>query len=152
MTSVVLQLNVTSEGSSVTIVTPTLVPEFTPTPTTVILPTSTVEVPSPLEQGYQGFPGWLVMVLFLCVSGLLAYWLVKMFAGTRWAVRWVLCMILGGLLAYTYLAIRLPGATAYLTQSGWSGMIGVVLLGAAVGFGSVYIWFRLANGSGKRPD
>ncbi len=35
ISSVVLQLNVTSEGSSVTIITPTPIPEFTPTPTVI---------------------------------------------------------------------------------------------------------------------
>ena len=152
MTSFVLQLNVTSEGSSVTIVTPTLVPVFTPTPTVFIpTPTATV-VPVPFPQGSPGFPGWLAMVVLLIGFGLLTYWLGDRFAGIRWGVRWGICVILGGLLAYTYLAMRLPGAAAYLHQNGWWGLMGVVLLGGAIGFGIVYIWFRTTKGSKKRPD
>jgi beta-N-acetylhexosaminidase len=150
ISSVVLQLNVTSEGSSVTIVTPTPIPEFTPTPT-VITATPVVVPLTPLEQGYPGFAGWLAAVISLFGFGLLAYWLGERLAKVRWGVRWAICVILGGLLAYTYLAVRLPGAENYLQKGGWSGMMGVVLLGAAAGFGGAYVWFRLANASKKRP-
>ena len=89
------------------------------------------------------------MVLLLGVFGFLSYWLGYRFAGTGWGVRWAICVVLGGLLAYTYLAISLPGAAVYLHKSGWSGMMGVVLLGASVGFGSAYAWYRLAKESRK---
>jgi beta-N-acetylhexosaminidase len=150
ISSVVLQLNVTSEGSSVTIITPTPIPEFTPTPT-VITATPVVVASSPLEQGYPGFAGWLAAVLSLCGFGFLAYWLGDRLAAVRWGVRWAICVFMGGLLAYTYLAIRLPGAATYLQKGGWSGMMGVVLLGAAAGFSGAYAWFRLVNESKKRP-
>jgi beta-N-acetylhexosaminidase len=150
ISSVVLQLNVTSEGSSVTIITPTPIPEFTPTPT-VITATPVVIALTPIEQGYPGFAGWLAVVISLFGFGLLAYWLGARLAKVRWGVRWAICVILGGLLAYTYLAIRLPGGVMYLQKGGWSGLMGVVLLGVAAGFGGAYAWFRLANGSKKRP-
>jgi beta-N-acetylhexosaminidase len=149
ISSVVLQLNVTSEGSSVTIITPTPIPEFTATPT-VITATPVVIATSPLEQGYPGFSGWLAVVLSLFGFGLLAYWLGKRLAAVRWGVRWTICVILGGLLAYTYLAVRLPGAAVYLQKGGWSGMMGVVLLGAAAGLVGAYAWYRLASASKKR--
>jgi len=104
-----------------------------------------------MEQGYPGFAGWLAVVISLFGFGLLAYWLGERLAKVRWGVRWAICVILGGLLAYTYLAIRLPGASMYLQKGGWSGMMGVVLLGAAIGFGGAFAWFRLANESKKRP-
>jgi beta-N-acetylhexosaminidase len=151
ISSVVLQLNVTSEGSSVTIVTPTPIPEFTTTPTLVI-PTPTILVStSPFIQGYPGFYGWLVMVLLLIVYGFLAYWLGNRLAGIGWGVRWAMCVVMGGLLTYTYLAIRLPGAGTFLHRGGMAGMIGMVLLGAAAGFGGAYAWFKLTKGSRKRP-
>jgi beta-N-acetylhexosaminidase len=148
--SVVVQLTVTSQGSTVIIVTPTPVPEFTPTPT-VITATPVVVPTSTLQQGYPGFDGWLTVVVSLSGFGLLAYWLGERLARVRWGVRWAICVVLGGLLAYTYLAIRLPGAAPYLQRGGWSGMLGLVLLGAAAGFGGGFIWFRLANASRKRP-
>ena len=152
ISSVVLQLNVTNEGSSVTIVTPTPVPEFTPTPTEVVItPTPTTLPTSPLEQGHPGLSGWLVMVLLLCVSGFSAYWLGYRIASIGWGVRWAICVVLGGLLAYTYLAIRLPGTVIFLQSSRWPGLIGTILLGVVVGFVSAYVWFRLAKGSRKQP-
>ena len=151
-TSLVLQLNVTSQGSSVTVVTPTPIPEFTSTPTQIpSTPTPTPTPTSPLQQGYPGFSGWLASVLLLIGSGFLAYWLGDRFAATRWGMRWAMCVVLGGLLAYTYLATRMPGAAAYLHERGWSGMLGIVLFGAAAGFGGAYVWFRLTKGSRKPP-
>ncbi len=151
LTSVTLQLNVSSEGVSVTIVAPTpltnLTPTITATPTLVKTPVS------PLARGYPGLDGWLVMVLLLGGLGSLVYWLATPIMSTRWAVRVMLCTLMGGLLAYTYIAVRLPGAAAYLQKNGWSGMVGVVLLGAAGGLGVAYLWQALtARGSTKRSS
>jgi hypothetical protein len=129
-------------------------------PTQIISPTSTMEVivtpvvtPSlPAEKGYLGLGGWFSMMLILGGLGTLAYWLGMRNTSTHWAVRYVLCMIAGGLLAYTYLAMHLPGATIYLQKNGWLGMMGEVVLGAGVGFGAAYIWQRLSSGSTKQPN
>jgi hypothetical protein len=92
------------------------------------------------------------MMLILGGLGTLAYWLGRQYIVARWAMRWALCIVVGGLLAYTYLALRLPGATGYLHRSGWLGTMGVVILGAAIGFGSAYTWQLLSTGSKKPPD
>ena len=152
ITSVVLQLNVTNEGSSITIVTPTPLPEFTPTPTEFVTPTPTPLPSSPLEEGYPGFTGWLAMVICICGFGFLSYWIGDKSGATRWGVRWSICVVIGGLLAYSYLAIRLPGAMVYLQKGGLSGMVGVVLLGAAMGYAAAYIWFRLTKESKKQRE
>jgi beta-N-acetylhexosaminidase len=150
ITSVVLQLTVTSEGSSVIIVTPTPVPQFTPTPTVEIEPTPTpTPLPPPPQPKQPGLTGWLEMVFLLGAACFLVYWLGGRFAGTRWGVRWAICVVLGGVLAYTILAIHLPGAETYFQKGGLSGLAGVILLGAAAGLCSAYIWFRMTRGSGK---
>ena len=152
ISSVVLQLKITSEGSSVTVVTPTPIPEFTPTPTEII-PTPTATIPSsPLAQGYPGVSGWFGMVLLMCMYGILAYWLGNRFAGIGWGLRWALCVVLGGLIAYSYLAIRLPGAAEYLHKGGWLGMAELVLLGGTSGFLGGFAWFRLSTESRKQPN
>ena len=150
LTSEVMQLDASGEGLSVTIVAPT--PNISLTPTLEAIVTPDVEPSSPLAQGYPGLGGWFGMMLILGGLGILAYWLGKRYIATRWGVRWALCIVAGGLLAYTYLAVRLPGAAVYLQRRGWLGMMGVVLLGAAVGFGSAYAWRRLSTGSTKQPD
>ena len=149
LTSEVMQLDASGEGLSVTIVAPT--PNISLTPTLEAIVTPDVEPSSPLAQGYPGLGGWFGMMLIMGGLGILAYWLGKRYIATRWGVRWALCIVAGGLLAYTYLAVRLPGAAVYLQRRGWLGMMGVVLLGAAVGFGSAYAWRRLSTGSTKQP-
>ncbi len=149
LTSVVLQLDVSGEGFSVTVVAPTPNIDLTPTPESIAVPD--VEPSSPLAQGYPGLGGWFGMMLMLGGLGALAYWFGRRYIATRWAVRWALCSVAGGLLAYTYLAVRLPGAAVYLQGNGWPGMMGVVFLGAAVGFGAAYTWWRLSTGSVKPP-
>ena len=148
LTSVILQLNVSGGGFSVTVVAPTTVPEFTPTAT--FMSTPLVTPSAPLAQGYPGLGGWFGMVLLLVVLGGVVYWLGSRFMSVRWAVRRTLCTMAGGLLAYTYLAVRLPGASDYLKMGGFSGMIAVVLLGAALGLGAALLWQRLVMGSTKR--
>ena len=150
LTSVVLQLDVSNEGIGVTVFTPT--PIFTETPTQEATVTPEAKPSSPLARGNPGLGDWFGMILILGGQGALAYWLGKRYITTRWGVRWALCIIAGGLLAYTYLAMRLPGATDYLQKSGWLGMVVVVILGAVVGFGVAYIWKRLSTGSTKQPD
>jgi hypothetical protein len=146
--SVVLTLDVSKGGFSVAIATPTEINQPTPTPT--VTPTPTPVETSPLEKGYPGFGGWFAMVLVLGGFGYLAYWLGDRLAERRWGVRWSICVVLGGLLTYTYLAIRLPGSTSYLQKTGWLGMIGVVLIGALIGGVVAYAWFRLVRESKKR--
>jgi len=150
LTSVVVQLDVSGEGISVTIVNPT--PNIGISPTAEAIGTPEVENLSPLAQGYPGPGGWFSMMFFLGGLGTLTYWYGKQYISPRWGARWALCMVAGGLLGYTYLAVRLPGATEYLQRNGWLGMMGVVLLGAAVGFGFAYTWRRLSTGSMKQPD
>jgi len=150
LTSVVLQLDASGDGFSVTVLAPTPTITITSTPEPIVTP---VEKPSsPLAQGYPGLGGWFGTMIILGGLGTLAYWLGKQYITARWAMRWALCIVAGGLLAYTYLAVRLPGAAVYLRRSGWLGMMGVVLLGVAVGFGAAYTWRRLSTESKKQPD
>jgi beta-N-acetylhexosaminidase len=148
-TSVVYQLTVSNEGFSVTVVAPT--PNISPTPTTqVIVTPESTPIPLPVEAS-PGFGGWFGMLVILGGLGTFAYWFGNHFDTSRWALRWALCIIVGGLLAYSYLAIRLPGAAVYIQKNGWFGIMGVVILGAMVGFGIGYTWQKLTKGSKKLP-
>jgi beta-N-acetylhexosaminidase len=148
-TSVVLQFNVSAEGFSVTIVAPT--PNISPTPTVKFIITPEVTPVTQLNKGYPGLGGWVSMVVILGGLGSIAFWIGRRFITARWAVRWVFCILLGGLLAYTYLAIRLPGAEGFLQRNGWLGIVWVVFLGAVIGFGIGYTWHQLSMGSKKPP-
>ncbi len=150
LTSVVMQLDVSAEGLSVTIVAPT--PNITPSPTTEIIITPQVTPVSPIQAGYPGIGGWFSMIIVLGGLGSIVFWLGKRFISPHWAVRWGLCIVLGGLLAYTYLATRMPGAEEFLQNNGWWGIMLIVILGAVVGFGAGFVWQQLSTGSKKPPD
>ena len=149
-TSVVLQLNVSNEGFSVTVVAPT--PNISPTPTTQMAATPVSTPPPPPAESSPGFGGWFSTLVILGGLGSFAYWYGNRYDAPLWAVRWTLSIIVGGLLAYSYLAIRLPGAEVYIQKSGWLGIMGVVILGAVVGFGAGFAWRQFSKGSKKPPS
>jgi len=150
-TSVVLQLDITSEGVSVTVVAPTSTAEPA-TPTPEITPTPEETSLSPISEGYPGFGGWVTMVIFLGGLAYLALWLGGRLFSTRWGLRWGFCSILGGLLAYNYLALGLPGSGAWIKASGLAGILGVVILGAALGFAGGWLWAKAVSAPVKRSD
>jgi hypothetical protein len=148
--SVVLQLNVSNEGFSVTVLAPTLVSGPTSTPKAVATP-SPVE-PSPLTRGSPGFGGWVFVMLVLGGMAYLAYWSGRRYASSRWGMRWATCTVLGGLLVYNYLALQLPGSTALVHSTGLIGILGVVLIGALFGWGMGFGWSYLFKEPRKQSD
>ena len=150
ITSVVLQLNVSNEGFSVTVVAPTPIIKSTST----VEPTSTPEVKPqpPLLHGYPDFTDWLIMMITLAGLGFLSFWVGNYYFAQLWGLRWFLCVVTGGLLGYSYLVLRLPGATNYVQKSGWPGIIAMVILGAVIGFGVAFTWQRLSIESKRRPN
>lgn len=141
-TSVVLQIVVSTEGYSVTVISPTQAAQLTSTPKPV--PTaSPVEPPS--AQGNADFGDWLIAVLLLGALAYLAYWLGVRLVSAQWGLRWAICTILGGLLTYNYLALQLPGAEALIGSSGLIGVAGMVLAGGAVGLGAGLAWTRIVS-------
>jgi beta-N-acetylhexosaminidase len=141
MTSFVLQLGVSGEGLSVTVVTPTPMSPGTPTPGAPA-PSDQGNV-SALGRGHPGFGSWLLTVAVLGGLSYLAYWLGCRRSSKRWGIRWGMCTAAGGLSVYTLLALRIPGIVTLLQRSGLLGVVGGVLLGAAAGFGGAFAWLRL---------
>jgi beta-N-acetylhexosaminidase len=138
--SVVLQLDVTEAGGSITVMTPNVseIPSSTPTKN----PSSQPRRESPMALGYPGLGGWFLSIVILMCLGSLAGWLGRRFASMSWAIRLALGTFTAGLAAYTYLAVRLPGSAAFLQNNGWPGMATVVILGALAGFGVAFGWYR----------
>lgn len=151
-----IQLDVTSEGVSVVISTPTseLIP--TPTVTPTLLPPSPTPAPAPVSPVMQGaYPnlwGWLMVVMVLLSGTLLSYWLGTQVVEPRWAVRWALLVFLGGVLVYNYLVLDLPGAEAGVTARGLSFFLQAVLLGQVVGFVLGWVWRSAAEGGNQADE
>jgi hypothetical protein len=76
----------------------------------------------------------------------------------RWGLRLGLCGIIGGMLAYNYLALQLPGSQAVLGKGETMGVLLMTLGGILLGWGIGLLWKRLEKigvrqnrGSQERP-
>lgn len=82
--------------------TPTLTPP-TPTPEPTLPPVPPVE-----EKPQMGIGEWLVAMLLSFGVSFLIYRLVAIFGNIRWAIRAGFLALIGGLVGYIYLALRMP--------------------------------------------
>jgi hypothetical protein len=148
-----LQFEASNEGAAVTVVAPTQVtPTIQPTPT--MTPT-----PEPEEndlvtrEGYPRLGIWLLVMMAVIGGAFLTFWAMSRLVSPRWGLRWALCVFLGGLAAYNYLALDFPGAANWIATS--SGAFGVLLLtfgGELVGSLAAWIWMKLLSGPRLRED
>jgi beta-N-acetylhexosaminidase len=132
--------------------TPTRMPSATPTPTATptLTPTASPsgtngerELRIPMTQAQT----FLAMLVGLIVTGTMA--IVAGRNGRSGAnlvqlVRWLLWGIIGGLIAYNYFALRLPGATWFSEFGPWAGLISTLLGGLAglAAFHGHKLWSR----------
>ena len=148
VTSVVLQIDASDEGAAVIIVTP----EVTTTPAPVT-PTSTPTPESDLvtREGYPRIGVWLLVLLAIFGGALLSYWAVSRIVSTRWGLRWALCIFLGGLLSYNYLALGFPGAAEWIaSDAGPFGVLVLTFAGEALGALAAGIWMQWFSEPGSR--
>ena len=128
---------------------PTQTPTYTPTATAspTQTPTSTPQATTtPVNittTGGVDFGDWLAALI---VTGLISaanYWLINLKSGLRWGVRAALLPLIGGMFTYIYLAINMPGSQPMLKDMGTWGVILLVIIGALIGAGAIWIWQRL---------
>ncbi len=126
-------------------VSPTATVSPTSTPTTT--PQATITPLNTTDQGNTNFGDWLVALIVTAIVSGGNYWFINQKSGLRWAVRGALIPIIAGMLTYTYLAISLPGSESMLEQMGTWGVILLVIIGAGLGAGAVWLWqmFELRN-------
>jgi beta-N-acetylhexosaminidase len=136
------------------IITPSPTPQPTETPT-AIPPTPTPEpviVPPPVNPTpYLGFGDWIIAVLFTFGIAFAIYRLAALLGFVRWGVRVSFFALIGGLLAYIYLAIRLPGSETLLNFSLSGSVLIVTLIGSIVGLGIALIWRTIVENRRHRP-
>lgn len=148
--SELIRFDASNEGAAVTVV----VPQVTTTPEIVTpSPTSIPENDLISPDGYPRIGIWLLVLLTLFGGALLGYWAVSRIFSPRWGLRWALCIFLGGLLGYNYLALGLPGATEWIASEG--GAFGVLLLtfiGQTIGILGAWAWMRLISEPTSRAN
>jgi hypothetical protein len=94
---------------------------------------------------------WLLVMLAVIGGSILMFWAVSRIVSPRWGLRWALCVFLGGLAAYNYLALGFPGATEWIASS--SGAFGVLILtfaGELVGALGAWIWMQILSAPRSR--
>ena len=120
--------------------TPTLTATPTPTATETVTTTPTI-TPTPAPPSEPSVVDWTLVILLLLAFAagayLVGYWL---WGSTRWGLRGSLCVMMGGLLAYLYLSVGLPGSQKWVQDTGTLGVLVAALAGIAVGFGSAIVW------------
>ena len=140
----VIQFVVPNENPTPTQSLPILIlPSETPlpSPTETSTPTSTPtpeETPTPVIQA--GFTDWFGSLLVAVIVAVLAYWFAVLLGQMRWGIRSAFLAIIGGLLAYLYLALGLPGGLTWINQYGFWGIVSITSLGALLGVGSAWLW------------
>ncbi len=137
----VLQFTASNEGVVVTVIAPQTTPtqtEIVPTPTVVV-----TESPWFNAEGYPRLGGWFLTLLALFGTVGLAFWAASRLDSPRWALRLALCMLIGGLAGYNYLALGLPAAAQWIAADvGASGVLLLTFTGEIVGGIGWWIWRR----------
>jgi beta-N-acetylhexosaminidase len=153
LTSTVLQIPVIPGTPAPAI---TVIPSITailesPTPTATPAPPSKNQLISP--EGYPYVGMWLLVMLALFGGAVLMFWAVSQIVSPLWGLRWALCIFLGGLLAYNYLALGLPGAADWIAnEAGAFGVLMLTFTGQLIGALGAWIWMRVLSGPKSRED
>ena len=136
-----------SEGAAVIVVTPTsqITPTIEFTPTVLPTPTPTNEIIT--AEGHPRLGAWLIVMLAVLGGSFLMFWAVSRIVSLRWGLRWALCVFLGGLAAYNYLALDFPGAANWIaTSAGALGVLMLTLSGELIGALAAWIWMKFLSG------
>jgi beta-N-acetylhexosaminidase len=122
-------------------------PSSTPTQQATSTATSTPQttaVPANVNsQGGVNFGDWMIALVVTALISGANYWFSNTKNGLRWGVRGALLPIIGGMVAYIILAVNFPGTSSLLKGMGGWGVLLVVLLGAGIGAGAMWLWQRM---------
>lgn len=124
---------------------PTETPTIEPDSTEVIPPEAPIEPPT--SSGTIGLSDWLIASGVSIVIGIVIYWITTTFGLLRWGLRSGLLAVIGGLLAYMYLATRLPGSEQLLSVPGAWGVLLVTVIGTGIGWGASFGWQKIRESS-----
>jgi len=142
LTSEIVTLDITQAASAaITVIAPTAAPTETPFGAPISTLTPTVLPEAMVGQNSRPtLPAGLLATILILGSGGLIYWFGQILEDSIWRFRWALCAIIGGFLAYNYLALGLPGASNWIKSGGAMVVMGISLLGVLIGWGAGYLW------------
>lgn len=117
--------------------TATAEPEGTETAVVVTTP------PPPEPPGSTTLLDWGIAIGISLAIGVAIYWFTATFGLLEWGVRSGTLAIIGGALAYMYIAMDLPGSEQLVNIPGAWGILMVTILGAGLGWVVSYSWQKL---------
>jgi beta-N-acetylhexosaminidase len=119
---------------------------LTPSPSPTNQPTLTaLETSTPLLR--PDLTDWIMAMIMAAFVGFVSYRLAAYIGQVRWGVRSGFLALIGGLTAYCYLALGLPGSQSLLESVGAWGIVLITLLGSAAGILAAWSWRALRLGS-----
>lgn len=138
--SALLTLDVPSPNSGEpTQATPT--PTETPRPTPTVTENPTAGTIAPIEPPIKPtLSDWFMALLVTAGLAWVSYKYTRNISNIPWGVRTGLLVLLGGLGAYTYLALSLPGSEILIGQSTARGVFLATLAGACLGLLVAWGW------------
>ena len=139
-------------GNDNIIETPTATEQPTETPT--LTPTSTqvppiIITPQPTEGNHLDLADWFIAILLATITGFLSYRLAVFVGQVRWGIRSGFFALIGGLIAYCYLALAFPGSDQMLESIGGWGVILVTGFGCALGLLTTLMWRSIRRWTGR---
>jgi beta-N-acetylhexosaminidase len=143
-----LQFDIPPEAIATTEIVETPFPTETatdePEPTEFATPMATPPPPPPPNK--TDISDWIIASLVSLGIGVTIYWFKSSFGLIGWSVRAALLTIMGGLLAYSYIALGFPGSEQLIDIPGAWGILLVTIIGTVIGWGASYGWQK-AQGS-----
>jgi beta-N-acetylhexosaminidase len=94
---------------------------------------------------------WFLVLLISGLMALFAYQTGINLNKVRWAVRWGLTSLIGGLAMGSYIALGFPGSRAILMFGGKWGLVLAVLGGAVLGWAAGLAWREVLKRRGVKP-
>jgi beta-N-acetylhexosaminidase len=152
LNSTVLQIDIPPEAGSITGLPPQTLTSEPPTQTLEPTLTQTLQVTSvPPDSGPTSLGDWVLSVFLSITFAVAIYWFTTLFGVIRWGLRAGLLGLIGGLIAYTYLSIDLPGSSQLLSNlNSWAIVVGTII-GSAIGWGVALSWQKLAESKKSKP-
>jgi len=122
---------------------PTDTPSPPPTAAIIFIPRETT--PPSSSQDRLSLEEWLMASLISLGAGWIIYQFSKIRGQVRWGARIGFFAIIGGLVAYIYLVLELPGTAQVLSGSIARGVLLMTLFGLTIGLLIAFIWWGLST-------
>jgi beta-N-acetylhexosaminidase len=150
LNSEVIRFEIPPEGGVPVESTATDIPTETPTIEPSITPTVGVIVePVQANRSQTNLGDWFLALFLAGMTSAGIYWLTASSGVVRWGVRAGFLALIGSLIAYTYLALGLPGSAQILQVAGTWGLLLFTILGSSLGWSAAWSWKQLeTNGKG----